>query len=153
MKGITKLPDGTVCLREIERQPDMEEQPHLLGKHFHFPGNLLQTAGPENSLYKIACSIHAQVIDTTDNAIVTACIKFAQAEEMTDIYLLDRDLVKEALTEKAARLRNGDGLRWIDKSGYTTCPVCGYSCNDEYYLGKGNYCPDCGTRLLGFMEG
>lgn len=54
--------------------------------------------------------------------------------------------------EEATRLRNGDGLRWIDDHGASKCPVCGYSCNDEYYLGKGNFCPDCGTRLLGFME-
>lgn len=48
------------------------------------------------------------------------------------------------------------GLRWIDDYGSSKCPVCGYSCNDEYYLGKGNFCPDCGTRLLGLrniMEG
>ena len=110
MRGITKLPDGTVCLRQIERQPEKEEQPLLLGKHFHFPGNLLQTAGPENSLYKIACSIHAQVIDTTDNAMVDACIKFAMAEGLTDIYLLDRELVKEALHEKAAKIKAGADL-------------------------------------------
>lgn len=154
MKGITKLPDGTVCLREIERQPDMEEQPHLLGKHFHFPGNLLQTAGPENSLYKIACSIHAQVIDTTDNAIVDACIKFARVEEMTDIYLLDRELVKEALLEKAAKIKAGTDKpqHWIDEGPYIVCPVCRYSCNDEHYLHYGHYCPDCGTRLLGLSE-
>ena len=140
-------------MKEIIKLPDVEQQPHLLGKHFHFPGNVLQTAGSETSPYKIACSIHAQVIETTDEAIVDACIKFANAAGISDLYLLDCELVKEALLEKAARLRNGDGLRWLDKSGYTTCPVCGYACNDEYYLGKGNYCPDCGTRLLGFMEG
>lgn len=156
MKETIELHRVTGYLQEVERQPDVEQQPSLLGKHFHFPGNVLQTAGPENSLYKIACSIHAQVIDTTDQAMVDACIKFAQAAEMTDIYLLDRDLVKEALLEKAARLRNGDGLRWIDDYGSSKCPVCGFSCNDEYYLGKGNFCPDCGTRLLGLrniMEG
>lgn len=47
-------------------------------------------------------------------------------------------------------------LRWVDDGPDTVCPVCGYSCNDEYYLGKGNFCPDCGQRLQGLhgiMEG
>lgn len=36
-------------------------------------------------------------------------------------------------------------LYWREKAGTTICPVCGYSCNDDYYLDK--YCPGCGTRL------
>lgn len=155
MIGITKLyRDGTDGPREIEPRPNMEEQPLLLGKHFHFPGNVLQTAGPENSPFKIACSIHAQVIDTTDKAIVDACIKFAQVEEMTDFYLLDRDLIKEALLEKAQKIKAGTDKpqHWIDEGPYITCPVCRYMCNDEHYLHYGHYCPDCGTRLLGLSE-
>jgi hypothetical protein len=139
-----------VCLPEIKRQPGVEEQPHLLGKHFNFPGNVLQTTGTENSPFKIAFSIHAQVIETTDEAIVDACIKFAHAAGISDLYLLDRDLVKEALLEKAAKIKaeTDKPLHWIDYDGYIICPVCRYDCNDEYALGKGNFCPDCGTRLL-----
>ena len=38
-------------------------------------------------------------------------------------------------------------LTWQEKSGNIVCPACGFSCDDEYYLDKKNYCPDCGTRL------
>lgn len=36
-------------------------------------------------------------------------------------------------------------LYWREKAGTTICPVCGYECNDDYYLDK--FCPGCGTRL------
>lgn len=36
-------------------------------------------------------------------------------------------------------------LYWREKAGTKICPVCGYECNDDYYLDK--FCPGCGTRL------
>lgn len=36
-------------------------------------------------------------------------------------------------------------LYWRENACTTTCPVCGYECNDDYYLDK--FCPGCGTRL------
>lgn len=36
-------------------------------------------------------------------------------------------------------------LYWREKAGTTICPVCGYECNDNYYIDK--FCPGCGTRL------
>ncbi len=36
-------------------------------------------------------------------------------------------------------------LYWRENACTAICPVCGYECNDDYYLDK--YCPGCGTRL------
>ena len=36
-------------------------------------------------------------------------------------------------------------LYWREIACTTICPVCGYECNDDYYLDK--FCPGCGTRL------
>lgn len=36
-------------------------------------------------------------------------------------------------------------LYWREETINEICPVCGYECNDDYYLDK--YCPGCGTRL------
>ena len=36
-------------------------------------------------------------------------------------------------------------LYWREQAGTEICPVCGYECNDDYYLDK--FCPGCGTRL------
>lgn len=49
----------------------------------------------------------------------------------------------------AVQTEDQEPLRWIDDGPGSQCPKCGFSCNDEYYLGKGNFCPDCGQRLTG----
>lgn len=36
-------------------------------------------------------------------------------------------------------------LYWREETTNSICPVCGYECNDDYYLDK--FCPGCGTRL------
>lgn len=36
-------------------------------------------------------------------------------------------------------------LYWREEAANTICPVCGYECDDDYYLDK--FCPGCGTRL------
>lgn len=36
-------------------------------------------------------------------------------------------------------------LYWREETITVVCPVCGYECNDDYYLDK--FCPGCGTRL------
>lgn len=40
-------------------------------------------------------------------------------------------------------------LYWNEIATDCICPICGYSCNDDYYLDK--YCPGCGIRL--YFEG
>lgn len=40
-------------------------------------------------------------------------------------------------------------MRWIENGPSSQCPKCGFSCNDEYYLGNGNFCPECGQPLTG----
>ena len=37
--------------------------------------------------------------------------------------------------------------KWLDDYGYDKCSVCGFKCNDPYYLGEANYCPECGARM------
>jgi len=37
--------------------------------------------------------------------------------------------------------------KWIEQYGDMACPFCGFSCDDPYYLGDANYCPDCGAKL------
>lgn len=54
---------------------------------------------PEKEIVAIA----AKVADMTDSAIVEAIIEFAQKEGITDLYLMDKRFVMEALTEKLER--------------------------------------------------
>lgn len=34
--------------------------------------------------------------------------------------------------------------KWIDEHDMT-CSVCGFECDDPYYLGDAKYCPNCGS--------
>lgn len=44
----------------------------------------------------------------------------------------------------AAEPRKG---KWIDYCGGVKCDQCGFECDDTYYLGEANYCPNCGARM------
>ena len=50
--------------------------------------------------------VAAQVADIADNAIVSAIIRTAAAEGVTDLYLMDKAFVLAALREKIARAKN-----------------------------------------------
>ena len=69
-------------------------------KHFHF-------SEPEihDNPARITHCIYADVVDTTNNAIVDACVKEARRAGINDVYLLDRDFVLAALREKIERMR------------------------------------------------
>lgn len=45
-------------------------------------------------------------------------------------------------------LRRQDGY-WIDHGYEIECSVCGFTCNDEWYLGEAVACPNCGVQMNG----
>ena len=59
-----------------------------------------------NQTYTVMAKVAAQVIDMSEDAIVQAVMNAAQEEGVTDLYLMDRRFVIEALIEKANRERN-----------------------------------------------
>ena len=38
---------------------------------------------------------------------------------------------------------------WIDHGYEIECSACGFTCNDEYYLGEAVACPNCGVQMNG----
>ena len=38
--------------------------------------------------------------------------------------------------------------RWIEKWGDLYCSECGFRNDDEYYLGRGVACPNCGSLMI-----
>ena len=68
--------------------------------HYGFPRDQIQLDGTTVELhYKVA----AVVADTAEQAVVQAIIEAARAEEFTDLYLLDKKFVADALREKLDR--------------------------------------------------
>lgn len=73
-------------------------------KHLHF--DLLRSPLEEQPFRYEAARIAAQVADLTDRAITEAMIAAAQHEGLTDLYLIDRQFLFEAIKEKVEREKN-----------------------------------------------
>lgn len=58
---------------------------------------------PELNVFEMVRKIHAEAIDMADEAIVQACIRTAQSVGLTDLILIDRQFVLDALREKIER--------------------------------------------------
>ena len=56
-------------------------------------------------IYDITRKVVVQIIDIQDQAIVEAIVECAKANDVDDIYLLDKKFVLDALREKMARER------------------------------------------------
>lgn len=41
---------------------------------------------------------------------------------------------------------------WEDTGLCVKCSVCGFECDDVYYLGKGKFCPNCGCYMEHGLE-
>lgn len=57
----------------------------------------------EHTTYEMVRNIHAQCIDVMDEAIIQACIRMAREVGLTDLFLIDRKFVIDALNEKITR--------------------------------------------------
>lgn len=58
-----------------------------------------------NQMYQVEAKVAAQVIDMSEDAIVQAVINAAKEEGVTDLYLMDKKFVLDALIEKMQRER------------------------------------------------
>lgn len=53
-------------------------------------------------------------------------------------------VLRYAPTADVVEVRHGE---WKDNYGESQCSACGFSCGDDYYLGQGLFCPECGTKM------
>lgn len=56
----------------------------------------------------------AHYIDMADSAVIAACIDCAKAEGFTELYLMDRRFVTEALKEKLEHEASGKHGEWLE---------------------------------------
>lgn len=61
-------------------------------------------------------------------------------EEQSGAYPMSLEYAIEAL--RASPRKTG---KWIRIGGLEKCSVCGYTCDDEYYIGK--FCQNCGAEM------
>ena len=72
--------------------------------HYEFPRDQIQLDG---TTVELRTKIAAVVADTTDAAIVEAIIEAARAEDITDLHLLDKTFILDAIREKLEREKQG----------------------------------------------
>ena len=58
---------------------------------------------PFDGTYSLLKKIQVEVVDKTNRAIVDAIVKEAREAGVTDLYLLDKQFILEAITEKMER--------------------------------------------------
>lgn len=126
--------DRETCPRGLRPQ-------RLLLRHFQ-----IKEPAIDFDTMKITRQLMAEVIDTSDAVIVTAIRKEAARQGFTDLYLIDRELVKKVI--EGAAPRRG---RWLHDEYDCRCSFCSQYCeiNDAGDLVKSKYCPNCGAKMDG----
>ena len=99
--------------------------PQLLLKHFH-----IKEPAIDFDVSKITRRLMAEVTDTTDAVIVEAIRKEAERQGFTDLYLIDRELVKKVI--EAATARRGAKT---DGEGTESCTECAHFLGCECFSG------------------
>lgn len=107
--------------------------------HFHLNDFALED-GP---VQRIVAKIKAEVADMTDDAIVDACVKAAREDGISDLYLLDKKFVLDAIRDKIQGTRQGFP-RWIsveDEYPDSKLKVLAIVYEDMYDMGEIKPCP------------
>jgi hypothetical protein len=101
----------------------------------------------DDGVVKMLGKIDAQVVDMNDDFILKAVVEAAKEVGITDLYLLDKTFVVDALKRAAGR------GRWVPNGIYDSmlsmCSVCGFPAGAYSF----NFCPHCGTRMDGENHG
>lgn len=88
--------------------------------------------------------------DTMDKRIVDAVIEEARREGMTDVFILDRKWVMDALREKAGRrqvIYSSWEITDVDHAHGQKCYHCPECGADEWRYDEPNFCPNCGVDM------
>lgn len=136
--------------------------------HYEFPRNQIQIDSYSHMAEHHA-KVAAVVEDTADDAIVAAVLEAARAEGVTDLYLMDKTFILDAIREKLEREKleqeKPSQATWIYWDGWcgnhdrriddATCSVCGYqhptvrATKEEWDTRKflSDTCPGCGAKM------
>ena len=102
----------------------------------------------DGTIAKLAQKIAAVVGDTADKAIVEAIIAAARAEEVTDLYMIDKKFIFDAIREKQELenqkpLTNGDRIRAMSDEELAKWVVCPFDTCGRMPPFDGMICEDC----------
>lgn len=123
----------------------MGDYESLYGEHYVFRGSVFE-------LPDLIQKIEVQMKDNLENAVVEQIIKTAKEEGITDVIILNKQAVSEALRKqipqkptphkvKVDKIRVGNGC-WGKGTTIYKCPNCG-----EFISRTNKCCGECGQAL------
>ena len=145
----------------------MELKDCTFGEHFQFPPHVEEDALGVKLLFKAAVTSYDSVNKEIDEMVIREIVQAAKDNGVTDLTILDRKFILEALIEKRDRMNGKEDVApvahgtweeveyddgWCEEVGIK-CSACG----DEWVTLDGekpqlhnfNYCPNCGAKMDG----
>ena len=136
----------------------MELKDCIFGEHFQFPPKVEMDEDWVEVLMKAAVSSYDSVNKEVDEMILREIIKAAQDNGVTDLTVLNRKFILEALKEKWDRMDGKEDVapvvhgEWILKhigaGHYWECSVC-HKNPSIYVTPDAKFCPNCGAKMDG----
>lgn len=63
----------------------------------------------------------------------------------------DLDFINDVI-DKTPTVEERTKGEWKSDHEDEVCSVCGFRCDDMFYLGKANFCPECGSNMRKKVE-
>lgn len=142
----------------------MELKDCTFGEHFQFPPHVEEDALGVKLLFKAAVTSYDSVSKEIDEMVIREIVQAAKDNGVTDLTILDRKFILEALQEKWDRMNgkedvapvvHGKWVKWYGDNQHH-CTVCECYANakigalgyvEEEFLSE--YCPNCGAKMDG----
>lgn len=109
--------------------------------------NLLD--GIDTPVGKIVKTICASLVDKEDEAIVQAITEYAKKEGFTELILIDKEFIRDAIKKQIPQKPNYEGDGYDDSGNliYDTwiCPNCEDRYEVDYEIHS--HCPTCGQAI------
>lgn len=80
---------------------------NFAGERYHFPENLIVN-DVSSVVQEITYKFQTEVVDMVDQDILSAIIKTARENGITDLLILDKQFVLDALREKLERMKEDE---------------------------------------------
>ena len=110
-------------------------------KKYHFDTPQIIHQIDDNGMNKYITSIvekiHVASIERHDKALIDGIINVAKEKGITDLYILNKDSIIEALSKQIPQ-----PLKLFEEYMLYGCPRCQYDIKCE------DYCPGCGQKIL-----
>lgn len=129
----------------------MELKDCTFGEHFQFPPHVEEDALGVKLLFKAAVTSYDSVSKEIDEMVIREIVQAAKDNGVTDLTILNRKFILEALKEKWDRINGKENAasvkhcKWIPLRRHrVACSNCGFEGKD--FLQYFNYCPGCGAK-------